>query len=364
MTLSHSVLQGWSPERLAAEFPDVVTTWRLHRKQSCHGRVPWEHEGIEVKASFSEYFAWLHSESDHDTCETSSHKRRRTVRSSAETGSLLSRYPRADWWAYASYKYFRDVFEGAAPRVDGACNWEAIGVDAHPNEAAFWCGSDGSCTPCHYDSYGTNVVAQLHGSKLWRCFRPGSELYPTRRPYEESSVFSSVPMATWPLTEPVASQFPLAVSATAWECVLESGDVLLMPRHWWHYVEAKGDAVSANMWLDHARDTHERVLEAIGRVLVCSLQQVAKVEAEQETAPQPDEVICATEPATNREAWVNPGEEIWPASTNLMALSMALSAEGGGHDTVNMNDIIDAVVARPVLQAIAAQLDRNARRQL
>lgn len=47
---------------------------------------------------------------------------------------------------------------------------------------------------CHYDTYGHNFVAQVEGSKAWTLFPPSATpaLYPTRVPYEESSVFSRV----------------------------------------------------------------------------------------------------------------------------------------------------------------------------
>lgn len=72
-----------------------------------------------------------------------------------------------------------------------------------------WIGSPGSNTQCHYDTYGFNLVGQVHGSKRcvchpgplcilgphaslpirrWWLYPPSSTrcLYPTRVPYEES----------------------------------------------------------------------------------------------------------------------------------------------------------------------------------
>ena len=62
----------------------------------------------------------------------------------------------------------------------GACLGLKVEMEAH--------------TPCHYDTYGCNLVAQLSGEKRWVLFSPGDteSLYPTRVPYEESSVFSRV----------------------------------------------------------------------------------------------------------------------------------------------------------------------------
>ena len=34
------------------------------------------------------------------------------------------------------------------------------------------------------------------------------------------------------------------------QACLERGDVLFVPRHWWHYVECIEPAVSVNTWIE------------------------------------------------------------------------------------------------------------------
>lgn len=53
----------------------------------------------------------------------------------------------------------------------------------------FWLGSTGANTPCHYDTYGFNIVVQVYGRKSWLLFSPTTKLTETRVPYEESSVY-------------------------------------------------------------------------------------------------------------------------------------------------------------------------------
>ena len=76
------------------------------------------------------------------------------------------------------------------------------------------------------------------------------------------------------------------------QVVLECGDVLFVPRHWWHYVECIDPAVSVNTWIEVVRisqymyqhsnvsvtycvvqpeDARERVKEGIARTLVCEI---------------------------------------------------------------------------------------------
>jgi len=206
------------------------------------------------------------------------------------------------------------------------------------------------------------VVVQLHGTKAWRLFPPGSELYGTRTPYEESSVFSLVPMAErWgPLEGESANKFPAIQHVEPWEVELNPGDVLYVPRHWWHYVSSpRGASVSVNMWLDHEGDGRERVLEAIARVLVCGLRRGGGPGRE------------GQEGNAGGGAWLAPSEEAWPASDNLLALSAALALERGVPEeqlqnqtqaqAVGLAGLIDAATARPALEAIAARLGQAKR---
>lgn len=81
------------------------------------------------------------------------------------------------------------------PHLRHAVDWSTFGFPGRTgDESTIWIGSQGASTPCHFDSYGCNLVAQIYGTKKWTLFPPSNtdRLYPTRVPYEESSVFSQV----------------------------------------------------------------------------------------------------------------------------------------------------------------------------
>lgn len=59
----------------------------------------------------------------------------------------------------------------------------------HTDDILFWLGSKGANTPCHYDTYGFNIVVQVYGHKSWLLFPPGAPFTATRVPFEESSIY-------------------------------------------------------------------------------------------------------------------------------------------------------------------------------
>ena len=101
------------------------------------------------------------------------------------------------------------------PHLRNAVNWSCFGFpERSGDESTIWIGSAEASTPCHIDTYGCNLVAQIYGTKKWTLFPPSEtpNLYPTRIPYEESSVFSQVNV-----TNPDLRRFPAFATVVRYE---------------------------------------------------------------------------------------------------------------------------------------------------
>ncbi|XP_035231894.1 HSPB1-associated protein 1-like isoform X1 [Stegodyphus dumicola] len=183
-----------------------------------------------------------------------------------------------------------------------AVNWGTFGLPEEPgNESAFWLGSMGAYTPCHYDSYGYNVVAQILGRKKWVLFPPEDSafMYPSRIPYEESTVFSAVN-----ILNPDLSVHPLFKNSHPHIVILNPGDALFVPKHWWHFVLCMDDVtVSINNWIKLDSDHESRLEESVTRALMTSL-------------------ISCYEP--KGESWLNLKEDLMPPDVTLDCLTAAL----------------------------------------
>lgn len=65
-------------------------------------------------------------------------------------------------WYYFDYKYMHEWFE-TKPEILSAVDWKYFGFDKDGKDSTLWIGSKGAHTNCHQDSYGCNLIAQLHG---------------------------------------------------------------------------------------------------------------------------------------------------------------------------------------------------------
>jgi hypothetical protein len=104
---------------------------------------------------------------------------------------------------------------------------------------AVFIGPEGSLSPLHRDFWNTHAyLAQIRGRKRAILFSPKDSdfLYGGQVDPEQPDV----------------KRFPLFDLATAYECVIEPGDTLLMPAAWWHHVRGleKSITVSQNFFND------------------------------------------------------------------------------------------------------------------
>lgn len=188
-------------------------------------------------------------------------------------------------WYYFDYKYMHEWFKDK-PEIMSSMNWSKFGFNKTGEESTIWIGSKGAHTNCHQDSYGCNLIAQIHGRKQWLLLPPSSTNFiePTRIPYEESTVYSKFNFFC-PSKE--AQESLLRMPYKARLITLEKGDVLLVPNGWWHYVESLDTSVSVNIWLPLMTDDEARIKEAIVKLIVTGLGKKVSVTPEENDSTLP-----------------------------------------------------------------------------
>ncbi|XP_048049489.1 HSPB1-associated protein 1 homolog isoform X2 [Megalobrama amblycephala] len=204
----------------------------------------------------------------------------------------FSNYHCKEFWAYADYKYIAQLFQDK-PAIfqrwtrQHTLDWHT-GCQHSMSPRLLWLQS---CLP--------------NPRKRWHLFPPDDTpcLYPTRIPYEESSVFSQVSVV-----HPDLKKFPEFRRAQVHTVTLQPGQVLFVPRHWWHYVESVDPVtVSVNSWIELDMDDEARVGEALTKTIVCALKSVPSLD--------------------NNDHWLNPTEDrVSSHDENMQYLNLAVKA--------------------------------------
>ncbi|CAM9866317.1 unnamed protein product, partial [Sphacelaria rigidula] len=305
---------------------NLTTRWRIHPLGS--GTV-WEADCHFTDASVGQFLEW-----------------QRPGRLPIDGSNPFASFDRRTHWAYADYKHVKELAGDWGELLEPMIDWSSLGCDKAVTDSTVWLGTGGCHTPLHFDTYGVNLVAQLHGKKRWLLYPPDdtANLYPTRVPYEESSVFSKVDARV-----PDLDRFPRVAAARPLSVTLERGDVLYVPKHWWHFVESEDMSLSVNVWIDAADDPKDRATEALTRVLVTALSGGLAAEV--------------------GSGWLNPTEEdVWPLEETLQVADLAFQnfgitvANGTGEDQNSSSSenvfafsttaLVDAITAPDVMAKV------------
>jgi hypothetical protein len=115
-------------------------------------------------------------------------------------------------------------------------------------------GRGGSFPVLHYDGAGTHAfLMQVYGQKEFIIFAPDQErfLYPSKEKLNLSMVND--------LDNPDLQRFPLFANAEASKFVLEPGELLFIPSHWWHTTKMLSPCISVSMNVLNESNWHELV---------------------------------------------------------------------------------------------------------
>lgn len=69
-------------------------------------------------------------------------------------------------WYYFDYKYMHEWIQDK-PDLLNSLNWHRFGIEKDGHDSTLWIGNKGAHTNCHFDSYGCNLVAQVHGRLIY-----------------------------------------------------------------------------------------------------------------------------------------------------------------------------------------------------
>lgn len=115
-----------------------------------------------------------------------------------------------------------------------------------------WFGPLGTVSPLHFDAYH-NILVQLSGYKFIRLYPPteSSKLYPmsgrmTNNSQVDLQQYYGV-LLNGNSDEEYVQRFVATKDAQYLDCIIGPGDMIYIPRGWWHYIQAI-DEKTAKAW--------------------------------------------------------------------------------------------------------------------
>uniref|UniRef100_A0A915IGY2 JmjC domain-containing protein n=1 Tax=Romanomermis culicivorax TaxID=13658 RepID=A0A915IGY2_ROMCU len=118
----------------------------------------------------------------------------------------------------------------------------------HENEVEInaWFGPGRTISPLHFDPRN-NILVQIFGRKYVRLYAPSetARLYP-----HESIMLKNTSKVD--VSSPNLELYPDFEYASYVECILEPGDMLFIPKKWWHFVKSLENSFSVNFWFGDA----------------------------------------------------------------------------------------------------------------
>ncbi|KAL2913383.1 hypothetical protein HK105_207144 [Polyrhizophydium stewartii] len=119
------------------------------------------------------------------------------------------------------------------------------GSDGRPHDVirSVWLGPGGTVSPLHTDPHD-NLFAQIVGFKRVRMAAPAD----TPRVYPHAAASLMANTARVDVERPDAAAFPLFGGVRLAECVVGPGDMLFIPRGWWHHVRSLTSSASVSFW--------------------------------------------------------------------------------------------------------------------
>ncbi len=129
----------------------------------------------------------------------------------------------------------------AFPELEKDVDLSILAQHKLKNTASGWIGPAGTVTGYHID-WGDNVLAQICGRKEVRLVAPTDTKYMYVSPrFDQGTTASQVDVDNYD-----ESRFPLFKKVKQYRVVIHPGEMLFIPRGWWHYVRSLDKSISVS----------------------------------------------------------------------------------------------------------------------
>lgn len=129
----------------------------------------------------------------------------------------------------------------AFPQLRADVNFDILNSKKLKHSTAGWLGPAGTVTGYHID-WGDNLLAQIHGRKCLHLVPPSqsSNMY-TSRKFDQGTTLSQVD-----LDRVDVNRFPKFSQVRHHRVILNPGEMIFIPRGWWHHVRSLEKSISVS----------------------------------------------------------------------------------------------------------------------
>lgn len=121
-------------------------------------------------------------------------------------------------------------------------------IPFHQFTPNIWFGQNDTHTPLHFDEFD-NLFFQIYGQKSMTLFAPEDTPFLFQYPPDKTTGLMHVHRSRIPSTDVCDGFFPTYQQATPYHVHLFAGDVLFIPKRWWHEVRSlSSTSISVNHW--------------------------------------------------------------------------------------------------------------------
>ena len=148
--------------------------------------------------------------------------------------------PNANQKERTAYLSVCDIFS-EFPELKADIDFRLLTKHKIKNYVFCWIGPKGTVSGYHTD-WADNILAQIYGRKRVCLVAPEQSryMYPSSK-YETGSILSSVDANHYD-----EKKYPLFQKATQMATVINPGEIIFIPRGWWHHVESLDKSISVN----------------------------------------------------------------------------------------------------------------------
>lgn len=159
-----------------------------------------------------------------------------------------------------------------APMLRIGCKFPPFQPVSLLSRTNVWLGPQGTKSKLHYDS-DYNLFVQLYGKKIITLIDPrdSSACYPTNVTWYDG--YSPIDV-----TDPDFRVYPRFRDVTLFQETLSPGDMLFIPKRWWHDIRSLETSISVNLWWTTLSGFVHELIQEITHWMGCPLNKQIAVD--------------------------------------------------------------------------------------